>query len=130
MIAVVDTNILVSALWTPNGNASFFMSKVINGTVKPCYDNRMLSEYRAVLKRPKFCFPPHMVDSLLGMFAFNGIKVMPSKLTSVTLIDEDDRPFYEVAKFCNAPLVTGNLKHYPPDPLVMTLADYINTYLI
>lgn len=44
MIAVIDTNILVSALWTPDGNTSLFISKVISGAIRPCYDFRMLSE--------------------------------------------------------------------------------------
>ena len=43
--------------------------------------------------------------------------------------DETDRKFFEVAKYCNALLVTGNLKHYPNDPIVMTMADFIAGYL-
>ena len=29
--------------------------------------------------------------------------------------DESDRKFYEVAKFCHAPLITGNIKHFPDE---------------
>jgi len=31
------------------------------------------------------------------------------------LPDPDDRPFLEVAREAGAALVTGNLKHYPPE---------------
>ena len=40
-------------------------------------------------------------------------------------VDEADKKFYEVAKFCGAVLVTGNLKHFPEDPLVMSVADFL-----
>ena len=49
MKAVIDTNILVSALWKPTGNAYFLLSKIISGQIKPCYDFRIIKEYRDVL---------------------------------------------------------------------------------
>lgn len=48
----------------------------------------------------------------------------PPSLPSVSFSDEFDRVFYEVAKFCNAPLVTSNLKHFPMENCVITVADY------
>ena len=35
------------------------------------------------------------------------------------------KKFYEVAKFCGADLVTGNLKHYPADPRVMNVTAFL-----
>ncbi len=32
--------------------------------------------------------------------------------------DESDRKFYEVAEFCDAVFITGNLTHYPEDPSI------------
>lgn len=44
----------------------------------------------------------------------NGISVIPDEIKDVSFErDETDRKFYEVALFCNAILVTGNLAHYP-----------------
>ena len=37
--------------------------------------------------------------------------------------DEKDEMFFEVAKFTGATLVTGNVKHYPNDPLIKTVQD-------
>lgn len=37
---------------------------------------------------------------------------------------EADKKFYEAAKFCGAVLVTGNVKHFPEDPSVMSAADF------
>ena len=52
---------------------------------------------------------------------------MPESLADVFL-DEADKKFYEVAKFCGAVLVTGNLKHFPKDPLVMSVTDFLDRY--
>ena len=54
MIAVLDTNVLVSALWTPNGKAAYIVNQAIAGRLKLCHDYRILTEYREVLSRPKF----------------------------------------------------------------------------
>lgn len=124
MIAVIDTNILVSALWKPGGNASTLISAVLNGTVLPCYDYRILEEYREVLLRPKFKFSRQQVDMLLDSFVMDGISVTANALPYISMKDEDDRPFFEVAKTCNAPLVTGNIRDYPQDPLITSLADF------
>jgi hypothetical protein len=43
----------------------------------------------------------------------------------ILLPDEDDRPFYEVAKAANAYLITGNLKHFPQEPFILSPADFL-----
>ena len=129
MILVLDTNVLVSALWTPSGNASLVLSRVLGGSLQLCYDNRILEEYWDVLCRPRFHFPRDLVKTLLGYIESSGIAVLANPLPDLLLSDEDDRPFYEVAKTCQAPLVTGNLRHFPDDPLVYGLSDFVRAYL-
>ncbi len=129
MKAVIDTNILVSALWKKSGNAYFILSNVVVGKITPCYDFRMMKEYRDVLARPKFKFPHVEVYDIFKILTRNGICVTPVPLPSADVKDNDDRAFYETAKFCNAPLITGNLKHFPPDSLVMSPADFCSLYL-
>lgn len=126
MIVVLDTNVIVSALWTPNGKAAYIVNQAIVGNLKPCYDYRILTEYREVLSRPKFKFSSWQITFLLDTFEKDGISVIPQPLTSIPFADESDRVFYEVAKFCNAPLVTGNLKHFPQDDCVMTVTNFYN----
>ncbi len=41
----------------------------------------------------------------------------------VPFADESDKKFYEVAKHCNAVLITGNKKHFPDDPIVKTVQE-------
>ena len=129
MIAVIDTNILVSGLWKPAGSASLLVAQLLSGAVTPCYDYRIIDEYRDVLNRPKFRFSPALVDMLLDTVIKDGIAVAARPLPDADVRDEDDRAFFEVAKAVNAPLVTGNMKHFPPDPLVISLADFCQRYL-
>ena len=128
MIAVLDTNVIVSALWTPSGKAAYIVNQVIAGNLKLCHDYRILIEYREVLSRPKFKFSSWQINFLLETFERDGISVIADALTDVPFTDESDKKFYEVAKFCNAPLVTGNLKHYPQNSLVKSVAEYYDKF--
>ena len=130
MILVLDTNVIVSALWTPNGKAAYIVNQVIVGNLKLCHDYRILTEYRDVLSRPKFKFALWQINFLLETFEKDGISVIPVSLPYVPFSDESDRVFYEVAKFCNAPLVTGNLKHFPKDDFIMSVTDFYNQLVL
>ncbi len=125
MLAVIDTNVLVSALWSKNGAPARVLSMVIAGSLTPCYDFRILSEYREVLARPKFQFTIGEVNALLDWIVDRGYSVVAEPL-DVRFTDEADKKFYEVAKACNALLITGNIKHFPPDPIVMSVARFLN----
>ena len=124
MQVVVDTNILVSSLWSKNGAPAKVISMILNGILTPCYDYRILAEYREVLLRPKFNFSESEVDALLGWFESFGKSVLATPL-SVKFQDDDDKKSYEVAKYCHAILITGNLKHFPKDKNVMSVIDFL-----
>ena len=122
MFVVLDTNILVSGLLSPNGKPARLLDRVMYGEDVLCVDERILREYREVLFRPKFRFDSDAVESLLSYLRSHSLIVTPDA-TDVPFTDESDRKFYEVAKFCNATLVTGNLKHFPDDPLVKSVQE-------
>ena len=111
MHVVIDTNVLVSSLWSKNGSPAKIMSMVLSGILTPCYDYRILIEYREVLMRPKFGFSEGEVLSLLDWFESYGKSVVATPL-NIDFIDEDDKKLFEVAKYCNAKLITGNFKHF------------------
>lgn len=127
MLVVVDTNILVSALWSRNGAPARVLSMIIGGGIIPCYDYRILSEYRDVLKRPKFKFSDGEINALLDWIVDKGNSVIAKPL-KVDFTDKADKKFYEVAKFCGAKLITGNIKHFPDDELVMTVSEFLEQY--
>jgi putative PIN family toxin of toxin-antitoxin system len=124
MLAVLDTNVIVSALWSKNGQAAKVMAMALNGLITACYDQRILSEYSNVLKRPKFHFAEWEVNDLLAQIEHHGHSVVAPPLP-VAFTDEDDLKFYEVAKHCQATLVTGNLRHFPEEPLIVSVADFL-----
>ena len=121
---VLDTNIIVSAFWTNNGNAARILQMFAEEKIRLHYDDKIMNEYIIVLKRSKFAFNRVKIDELLKSIRDEGmvIAVTPSK---IPFTDESDRKFYDVAKICGGFLITGNLKHYPKDPLIMTAAEFL-----
>ena len=130
MNIVLDTNILISAAWSPGRNASSILNAVAARKFTVCYDFRILLEYDRVFHYPKFKFNEWEINAVLDPVIKNGISVVPDPITDVLFErDETDRKFYEVTKFCQAILVTGNLAHYPQDPDIISPAEFCKKYL-
>lgn len=127
MLVVIDTNVLVSALWSRNGAPARILSMIISGRLIPCYDYRILTEYREVLARPKFKFSDGEVTSLLEWIIDNGQSVI-AEPSNTPFIDESDKKFYEVAKFCGAKLITGNIKHFPDVDWILTVSQFLEQH--
>ena len=83
-----------------------------------------------MLSRPNFKFYDLQINFLLDRLEKDGISVIPTSLPQVPFPDESDRVFYEVAKFCNTPLVTGNLKHYPKEDCIVTVSDFYGNFYV
>jgi len=124
---VLDTNILVSAIWSPNGNSAKIVELVLYGDADIYFNPDICKEYKDVLNRPKLNFEREYVQNILdGLFECgNLINVEPSKMA---LPDESDRKFYDVAKATGSLLISGNLKHFPNEPLIMSPAEYLNKF--
>ena len=126
--AVIDTNVLVSALITHNPKAA--TAKVVrllldNGFV-PLYDADIIAEYEDVLHRSKFPILPEVADALISYIIEHGAEASRVNFDE-PMPDEDDRVFYEITLSKeDSFLVTGNLKHYPTSPRVITPAEFIN----
>ena len=130
MNIVLDTNILISAAWSPGRNASSILNAVFAKKFSACYDYRILEEYNRVFHYPKFKFYEWEINAILEPLIKNGISVIADPIPDVSFDkDETDRKFYEVAKYCHAILVTGNLSHYPSDPFVISPSDFCQRYL-
>jgi predicted nucleic acid-binding protein len=50
---------------------------------------------------------------------------MKAEKSTFEMTDEDDRKFYDLYKAAKAILITGNLKHYPKEDLIMKPADFM-----
>ena len=131
--AVIDTNVLVSALLSSKDDTATVqvLGKVITGEIIPVYSNVITKEYREVLSRKKFGFSGDLIEYLMSAVEKYVILVDPSP-SGITLPDMKDVPFYEVVlekRDDNAYLVTGNIKHFPKEPFIVTpreLLDILN----
>lgn len=126
--AVIDTNVLVSALITKNPEAA--TAKVVRLLLEqefvPLYDADIIAEYEDVLHRSKFPILKETADALISFIIENGIESSRVDFEE-SMPDEDDRVFYEVSlSQDDSFLVTGNLKHYPMSPRVITPSDFVN----
>lgn len=114
MRVVLDTNIVVSALLSPHGAPAQLLRLALRGELAALYDDRIVTEYREVLSRPKFGFDPEEIEAVVGQLERTGESVLAHPLP-IDLPDPDDLPFLEVAVAGNAHvLVTGNPRHYRP----------------
>ena len=125
--AVIDTNVLVSALLSRFKNTSTvqLMQHLILGDITPIYNDEILEEYYSVLTRPKFNFPESLIDETMDVVKKFGINSSRQE-TEELLPDPKDIVFYEVA-LANEDsfLVTGNTKHFPKKPFVVTPAEML-----
>ena len=125
---VIDTNILVSATISPEGNPAKILDLVSDKQVELYYSEGILDEYKRVLAYKKLNIAFQNQQSIIDTIKEIGNLVNPTEST-VSFTDESDRIFYDVAKAINeAVLVTGNIKHYPDEPFVMLPADYLNKF--
>lgn len=122
--AVVDTNVLVAALLSDKKDSATVqvVGSLLTGEIIPVYSKEIVAEYREVLHRKKFGFSEDTVEYLLAAIDKFGVLVEPSA-TGMILPDMRDLPFYEVVmekRDEEAYLVTGNLKHFPKEPFIVT----------
>ncbi len=95
---------------------------MLSGKIKPLYNDEILDEYFDVLNRSKFHLSEIRIIELLNFFKENGINTSRFPFDG-DMPDEDDRVFYEVSlSEEDSFLVTGNLKHFPKTPKVITAA--------
>jgi len=64
--AVIDTNVLVSAMISPSGNEALLLLAVRQGFVKTCFSDEILEEYSGVLTRRRFGFAADEITAADG----------------------------------------------------------------
>jgi putative PIN family toxin of toxin-antitoxin system len=125
--AVIDTNVLVSALLSRFKDTSTvqLLQLLILGEITPIYNDEIFEEYQTVLTRSKFGFPDTLIDETLDVIRRYGINSSRTE-ASEQLPDPKDVVFYEVALSVeDSFLVTGNTKHFPRKPFIVTPAEML-----
>jgi putative PIN family toxin of toxin-antitoxin system len=121
---VLDTNVLVSALWSINSNPYKIVEKIFLKEILPCFTVDIVEEYSEVLFRKRLNFQKEKVIGLLHEITKNGI-LTESITSDAPFTDESDRKFYDTAKAYNAFLITGNLRHYPKESFILSPLEYL-----
>lgn len=122
--AVIDTNVLVSALLSWDSVPGSVLEQALTGEITPALSTEILDEYDEVLKRPKFSFDESLVQLVLDGIIQRAVFIDPIE-TDTLLPDANDTVFYNLTVTArennkNAYLVTGNLIHFPEEPFVLS----------
>jgi uncharacterized protein len=128
-LAVLDTNIIVSAGIRPEGApAKLVMDWVLEGQVQLVTSPWIVEEYRAVVERRKFHrfgFPPLWLEFLIE----ESMRLPDPPRWPHAGPDPKDIPFLAMAHSAGAWLVTGNLRHFPEETragvTVLSPTDYL-----
>ena len=123
--AVIDTNVIVSALLSRKRDAATVrvLKAVQNGLILPLVHQQIIDEYKDVLCRPKFRLPNQLVYAITEQMKSTGLFLDRTQSNEI-FPDPKDVVFYEVAlSKKDSFLVTGNIKHFPKNPIVVSPAE-------
>ena len=123
-LVVIDTNILVSSVLSPNGSPAQVMILISFKELQPFYCSEILNEYRRVLAYERLNISIQTQNKAIESIINLGILIEPP-VSSIHMPDEADRIFYDTAKASGAILITGNIKHFPHEPFIMTPAEFL-----
>jgi putative PIN family toxin of toxin-antitoxin system len=114
--AVIDTNVLVSALISPRGNEALILLAVRQGLIKPYFSAEILQEYAEVLARPKFAFRADEIEALIALVRLQGEELLDPPPLSSAAPDPADEKFLACATVAGVDfIVTGNKRDFPTE---------------
>ena len=123
LYAVIDTNVLVSALLRWDSVPGAVLEQALVGGLVPLLSDEIMMEYEEVLRREKFPFKEEDIKAVMDGIRMRSVFLDPEKVEEY-LPDPKDVIFYavtmEARKGADAYLVTGNIKHFPLKPFVVT----------
>lgn len=127
IFAVIDTNVIVSALISKHADSAtvIVLSSIFTEDITPIYNEDILNEYATVLRRKKFNFSEEFINETIATIKEKGIH--SDRIDSGDILpDPKDLVFYEVAlSVDDSFLVTGNLKHFPKKPFIVSPAEMV-----
>jgi len=125
---VLDTNVIISASLSSDGNPAKIIDLITaDENVKFYYSFEIFNEYVKVLSYSRFNFSELKKNHVLNLIVKYGISINPI-ISNQPFTDESDRIFYDIAKTANAYLITGNIKHYPSEPFILTPAQFLEMF--
>lgn len=128
IFAVIDTNVIVSALLSGNleSNPVKVFRAIMQERIVPLYNDEIIEEYRCVLSRSKFHLDLPLIETVIKAIITDGLNIDRTPAADIDFPDPKDIVFYEVALSVeDSYLVTGNIKHFPVKPFVVTPAEMV-----
>jgi putative PIN family toxin of toxin-antitoxin system len=126
LYAVIDTNVVVSALLKPDSVPGQVFMRALTGEITPVLSIGIREEYVEVLARKKFKFDQELVGRVLAAFEEKAVYRSPAHNPDALALvpDPKDVEIYAVTLSAReeweARLVTGNTKHFPQTAFVVT----------
>jgi len=110
---VLDTNVLVSAVISPNGPNARLFDLIISKQLRPCLTDAVLEEFSAVFEYERLQhLDRRRIARLRGLLERTGVKVRASGRLKISAHEPDNR-IYECAAAANADyIVTENARHF------------------
>lgn len=124
--AVIDTNVVVSAFLKEDSLPAKILHLALGGTIRALLHQEILDEYFDVLSRKKFGFDTEKIRKFIIDIRTAGEFLSKSDIENLNEIfpDPKDVVFYQIVmegrKTDESYLVTGNTKHFPVKPFVVT----------
>lgn len=113
--AVLDTNVVVSALLKQEGREALILGLAIGQRFQPVASEELLAEYGRVLARPRFRFIPNRAQQAIRNMRQASLIVAP-KAHPLVCHDPDDDMVVACAVAGNADfIVTGNQRDFPAE---------------
>lgn len=127
--AVVDTNVLVSALLKEGSIPYQIIEYIRSKKIIPLFNEDIITEYIEVLVRNKFGLTEEQVKNTIALFLDHGLEIEPVEIDEF-FSDNDDKIFYQIVMSYrqsgeDSKLVTGNIKHFPRKEFIVTPAEMI-----
>jgi putative PIN family toxin of toxin-antitoxin system len=121
---VIDTNVIVSAMLQWDSVPGKVVQQALVGRILPVLSEKILTEYYQVLRRPKFHFNEEDIKIFFEGFCQQA-EFVHTDNESFILVDAKDAVFYVAArvpvkKDRRVYLVTGNTRHFPREPQILT----------
>jgi len=114
MRAVLDTNVLISALAFPGSKPDQVLQRVRRGEVELFLSPFILAEFERIL-RDKFRFTKRQTDERVAVIRRMATLVEPTERIALVVAKDDDNRILECAVAARADyLVTGDKEHLLP----------------
>ena len=95
------------------------------GEFQVYYSAGIMNEYKRVLAYYHLKIEAAIQSDITDVIEEVGTLIEPVA-SVLPLPDENDRAFYDAAVVSGSILITGNTKHFPSEPFVMTPSDFLD----